>query len=149
MPPRLHVEEVLINGRRYRVPERIITMDFWAKTGKAQATYSEYVPAQRVTFPRPDRGRSHAIYESGTSSPLTSLSGNSDDEYDEPVVNNPVKTFDLEELRAAVVSQQPLVFAPDAHSKCPVSLWHAFRSSTQSSCRSFQGHHSQTRYCAA
>lgn len=25
------VDEVLINGRRYRVPERVIKLDFWSK----------------------------------------------------------------------------------------------------------------------
>lgn len=31
------VDEVLINGRRYRVPERVITMDFWNKAnGKGE-----------------------------------------------------------------------------------------------------------------
>ena len=41
MPPRFHVDEVLINGRRYRVPERIITMDFWNRTKKGQAMHIE------------------------------------------------------------------------------------------------------------
>jgi hypothetical protein len=27
------VDEVLINGRRYRIPERIILLDFWNKIG--------------------------------------------------------------------------------------------------------------------
>ncbi|KAF7796545.1 hypothetical protein EIP86_007725 [Pleurotus ostreatoroseus] len=86
MPPRFHVDEVLINGRRYRVPERIITMDFWNRTKKGQAMHID-----------------RATYESGMSSPLTSLSGNSDDESEEMVVvGRPVKTFDLEELRAAM-----------------------------------------------
>ena len=34
IPERLSVDEVLINGRRYRVPERIITLDFWDKIAK-------------------------------------------------------------------------------------------------------------------
>lgn len=28
------VDEVLINGRRYRVPERILVLDFWSKVSK-------------------------------------------------------------------------------------------------------------------
>ena len=33
-PNKVNVDEVLINGRRYRVPERIITLDFWDKIAK-------------------------------------------------------------------------------------------------------------------
>ncbi|KAJ3553344.1 hypothetical protein NM688_g3662 [Phlebia brevispora] len=84
IPPKLHVEEVLINGRRYRVPERIITMDFWNKTGKDQT-----------------QQQSHTTYESGMSSPLTSLSGYSDDE-SESQSSPSVKTFDMDQLRAAM-----------------------------------------------
>ena len=32
-------DEVLINGRRYRVPERVIVLDFWNKLNK----YDEHV----------------------------------------------------------------------------------------------------------
>lgn len=32
--PKVNVDEVLINGRRYRVPERVIVLDFWNKVGK-------------------------------------------------------------------------------------------------------------------
>jgi hypothetical protein len=31
---KMTVEEHLINGRRYRIPERIILLDFWNKIGK-------------------------------------------------------------------------------------------------------------------
>ena len=34
VPDKVNVDEVLINGRRYRVPERIITLDFWDKVAK-------------------------------------------------------------------------------------------------------------------
>ncbi|TFK42813.1 hypothetical protein BDQ12DRAFT_293915 [Crucibulum laeve] len=33
--PSVNVDEVLINGRRYRVPERIIVLDFWNKLNKS------------------------------------------------------------------------------------------------------------------
>lgn len=42
-PPKMAVDEVLINGRRFRVPERVITMDFWNKTGKGRPHREEYV----------------------------------------------------------------------------------------------------------
>ncbi|KAL4065433.1 hypothetical protein J3A83DRAFT_4266976 [Scleroderma citrinum] len=63
MTEKLVLDEVLINGRRYRVPERIIMLDFWSKIGK-------------------DQHRSHSRdTPSEISSPLTSLS--SLDETDE------------------------------------------------------------------
>ncbi|TBU28935.1 hypothetical protein BD311DRAFT_662317 [Dichomitus squalens] len=60
VPGKVNVDEVLINGRRYRVPERIITLDFWDKVAKNR------------------RGESASVTEidgsSAMSSPLTSLS---------------------------------------------------------------------------
>lgn len=35
---RMATDEVLINGRRYRVPERTIVLDFWGKLNKRSAT---------------------------------------------------------------------------------------------------------------
>ena len=37
------VDEVLINGRRYRVPERVIMLDFWNKVGRGSSHYDQYV----------------------------------------------------------------------------------------------------------
>lgn len=37
------VDEVLINGRRYRVPEKAIMLDFWNKVGRGNSQYDEYV----------------------------------------------------------------------------------------------------------
>ncbi|KAF8514024.1 hypothetical protein JB92DRAFT_2920657 [Gautieria morchelliformis] len=53
---RMSVDEVHINGRRYRVPERVIVLDFWDKLGHGRR-------------PQPPSG-----LLSGLSSPLTSLS---------------------------------------------------------------------------
>ncbi|KAI0822645.1 hypothetical protein BC628DRAFT_1326876 [Trametes gibbosa] len=63
-PAKLNVDEVLINGRRYRVPERIITLDFWNKVSKDRRGYSEAQEAD-------DSSR--------LSSPLTSLSSLDDE----------------------------------------------------------------------
>lgn len=43
MKPRVHVEEVLINGRRYRVPERIVILDFWGKLNRLEPEQSRYI----------------------------------------------------------------------------------------------------------
>ncbi|KAF5330779.1 hypothetical protein D9619_005650 [Psilocybe cf. subviscida] len=56
-------DEVLINGRRYRVPERVIVLDFWNKLNK----YDEHVNREPEIA-------------SGVSSPLTSLSSLEDED---------------------------------------------------------------------
>ncbi|KAJ7849077.1 hypothetical protein B0H14DRAFT_2766053 [Mycena olivaceomarginata] len=53
------VEEVLINGRRYRVPERIVVLDFWNKVS---------------TKGNVEKEAEAEVASSGMSSPLTSLS---------------------------------------------------------------------------
>ncbi|KAJ7197271.1 hypothetical protein GGX14DRAFT_668945 [Mycena pura] len=79
------VEEVLINGRRYRVPERIVILDFWNKVSNKTNTNKE--------------GEQPG---SGLSSPLTSLS--SLDDLDERIPSNnqsSQKSQEDEDLRAA------------------------------------------------
>lgn len=63
------VDEVLINGRKYRVPERIIILDFWNKVNGVPP------PEEEV--------------ESGISSPLTSLSSLEDG--DIPTITLPAR----------------------------------------------------------
>ncbi|EAU88421.2 hypothetical protein CC1G_05187 [Coprinopsis cinerea okayama7 len=65
--PRVQVDEVLINGRRYRVPEKIIILDFWNKVSKHDLSESKEVEMA-----------------SGLSSPLTELSSLEDDEPSPP-----------------------------------------------------------------
>lgn len=72
-------DEVLINGRRYRVPERVIVLDFWNKLNK----YDEHVI--RCVWPVFNdsvliRSRESEM-PSGVSSPLTSLSSLDDDDH--------------------------------------------------------------------
>ena len=50
---KLNVEEVLINGRRYRVPERVVILDFWDKINNTQppdtrCVHIAYAEATRV-----------------------------------------------------------------------------------------------------
>lgn len=33
---KIATDDVTINGRRYRIPERIITLDFWSKLSRVQ-----------------------------------------------------------------------------------------------------------------
>ncbi|KAJ4480423.1 hypothetical protein C8J55DRAFT_63809 [Lentinula edodes] len=61
--PKVNVDEVLINGRRYRVPERIILLDFWNKISKTGGGQDS---------------------DSRSSSPLTSLSSLEDEEPTHP-----------------------------------------------------------------
>ncbi|KIJ69621.1 hypothetical protein HYDPIDRAFT_179360 [Hydnomerulius pinastri MD-312] len=84
MAEKLVLDEVLINGRRYRVPERIIMLDFWSKISKDQ---------------HPELNERDT--PSAMSSPLTSLS--SLDEMDED--NQPIPSegplISRDELHAA------------------------------------------------
>ena len=109
-PPRLAIDEVLINGRRYRVPERVITMDFWNKTGRRRSHRYQYVYSSVLsTFVARciDMRRRDYDASSGMSSPLTSLSSLAGDDMEDSFsLGPPVKTFDLDELRAAMVSSR-------------------------------------------
>lgn len=49
---KLALDEVLINGRRYRVPERIIMLDFWSKiSDDPHKSRDEDPPSSRVSSP--------------------------------------------------------------------------------------------------
>ncbi|KAL0071640.1 hypothetical protein AAF712_001497 [Marasmius tenuissimus] len=72
------VDEVLINGRRYRVPERIILLDFWNKLNKGTNSPKDG-----------DDG-------SGMSSPLTSLSSLEEDDMAPPPASRPGGSHDLQ-----------------------------------------------------
>jgi hypothetical protein len=43
MTQKLVLDEILINGRRYRVPEKVIMLDFWNKISKDQHRDQRYV----------------------------------------------------------------------------------------------------------
>ncbi|KAF7359443.1 Histone deacetylase associated PHD protein-2 [Mycena sanguinolenta] len=84
------VDEVLINGRRYRVPERIVILDFWNKVG---------------TKPNLDKDADAEAASSGLSSPLTSLSSLDDSDERIPIPSRRHSAQDLsdesEDLKAA------------------------------------------------
>ncbi|KAF5391799.1 hypothetical protein D9757_001651 [Collybiopsis confluens] len=63
--PKVTVDEVLINGRRYRVPERIILLDFWNKISKNVKSGTQHI-------------------DSPPSSPLTSLSSLDEEDFSQP-----------------------------------------------------------------
>ncbi|KAF8163129.1 hypothetical protein B0H34DRAFT_694213 [Crassisporium funariophilum] len=79
------IDEVTINGRRYRVPERVIVLDFWNKLNK----WDEHV-------------HKDMDITSGMSSPLTSLS--SLDDSDERMLSASASSIpELDELSAAQI----------------------------------------------
>jgi len=95
------VDEVFINGKRYRVPERIIKLDFWDKV------YGQHGPTQRSaqahTFfrqcmKRSDRSKNGADVPL---SPLTSLSSLDGDENE--TNRNPLRGMGVEDVRLALV----------------------------------------------
>lgn len=51
MTEKLVLDEVLINGRRYRVPERIIMLDFWSKISRDPHQNRGEDPPSRVSSP--------------------------------------------------------------------------------------------------
>jgi hypothetical protein len=76
--PKVTVDEVLINGRRYRVPERIILLDFWNKISK-----------------NGDGGQDE---DSRSSSPLTSLSSLDDEESTLPLPPSTQTDFEVAQV---------------------------------------------------
>ncbi|KAH9946375.1 uncharacterized protein BXZ73DRAFT_37826 [Epithele typhae] len=87
VPPKVNVDEVLINGRRYRVPERIITLDFWDKVKRNRSDGSGV-----------DMGE--VEISSSMSSPLTSLSSLDDQDSIPPFSMEPA-LFNTDDLRIA------------------------------------------------
>ncbi|KAF5386595.1 hypothetical protein D9615_001726 [Tricholomella constricta] len=81
--PKVAVDEVLINGRRYRVPERVIVLDFWNKLNKSERQADK-----------------DSNFASGMSSPLTSLSS-LDDLDDQTIPELPLPRHDPEDLKVA------------------------------------------------
>jgi hypothetical protein len=78
------VDEVFINGKRYRVPERIIKLDFWDKV------HAIHCPTQRF------KTGADALL-----SPLTSLSSLDGDEND--MIKNPLRGMGVEDVRLALL----------------------------------------------
>ncbi|KAI0048244.1 hypothetical protein FA95DRAFT_1582351 [Auriscalpium vulgare] len=83
------VDEVYINGRRYRVPERVIKVDFWNKVKAAGGQSIDVVSG----------------VSSGMSSPLTSLSSLEDDDETKSVAHGMTipEALDVEDLRLAIL----------------------------------------------
>ncbi|KAI9466051.1 hypothetical protein BJY52DRAFT_1239015 [Lactarius psammicola] len=79
------VDEVFINGKRYRVPERIIKLDFWDKV------HVLHCPTQR-----PKHNADVLL------SPLTSLSS-LDGEESETTTKNPLQGMGVEDVRLALL----------------------------------------------
>ncbi|KAN0128524.1 hypothetical protein V8E53_013731 [Lactarius tabidus] len=80
------VDEVFINGKRYRVPERIIKLDFWDKV------HTLHCP----TTQRPKHNADVLL------SPLTSLSSLDGDE-GEATTKNPLQGMGVEDVRLALL----------------------------------------------
>lgn len=96
---RIPADEVLINGRRYRVPEKVILLDFWNKLRKDvgqkdKCVYHFYhVKSFSIIF---------RDLNSALSSPLTSLS--SLDDMDERVPEENRQSLKADDLKVAQAS---------------------------------------------
>ncbi|KAF9459334.1 hypothetical protein BDZ94DRAFT_1284436 [Collybia nuda] len=106
------VDEVLINGRRYRVPEKVIVLDFWNKLNKSEKQEDK-----------------DSNVDSVMSSPLTSLS--SLDDLDEHISSYSRPVHDTDDFRVAQLLcslqgarppfTRPAVSAVNGASKAPAS----------------------------
>jgi len=93
------VDEVLINGRRYRVPEKIIVLDFWNKLNKVDEHSQRYI----LLFLSSNLTECLSIRDevaSDLSSPLTELSSLDDDD----VSSIEMANSDFDEHAAAQVN---------------------------------------------
>lgn len=100
------VDEVFINGRRYRVPERVIVLDFWDKVSKVPNKAARSVKHEATSLPTflPKFITRELDITSGMSSPLTSLSSLEDQDEDIPVCAKP-PLRDEEDVKVAEVSR--------------------------------------------
>ncbi len=80
-------EDVYINNRRYMIPEKIIRLDFLRKTaefqtavGKSKAAEKYGLPAFPVSYCLSCLSSCRDVFETCSSSPLTSLTSLTDDE---------------------------------------------------------------------
>ena len=99
--PRIAVDEVLINGRRYRIPEKIIVLDFWSKLNKRDEYNYRYIDLFQIYF-KLSSFREMDI-PSRASSPLTPLSS-MDDSHDSMFSSSGRTSTEIDDLAAAQVN---------------------------------------------
>lgn len=98
---RIAVDEVLINGRRYRIPEKIIVLDFWSKLNKRDEYNYRYIDPFQICL-KLSSFREMDI-PSRMSSPLTPLS--SLDDSDDSMFSSSGRTSaEIDDLAAAQVN---------------------------------------------
>lgn len=91
----------MINGRRYRVPEKIIVLDFWNKLNKRD-DFQRYALSIYTIRNSCLTIKRDTDIPSGASSPLTSLSS-LDDPEDRPRSQSPAPMADLDDFSVAKV----------------------------------------------
>ena len=99
--PRIAVDEVLINGRRYRIPEKIIVLDFWSKLNKRDEYNYRYIDLLQICL-KLSSFREMDI-PSRMSSPLTPVSS-MDDSHDSMLSSSGRTSTEIDDLAAAQVN---------------------------------------------
>ncbi len=101
------MDEVLINGRRYRVPEKVIILDFWNKLNKCD----EHIQRYGVSFVESSICLSFIRDEiaSGMSSPLTELSSLDDEDDLSSPQPSQIANGDFDDHSAAEVSSFTII----------------------------------------
>jgi hypothetical protein len=95
------VDEVFINGKRYRVPERVIKLDFWDKVHTPHCPTQRFVKACSLPWQLTRRCNRPKNNADVLLSPLTSLSSLDGDENE--TVKNPLEGMGVEDVRLALV----------------------------------------------
>ena len=99
------MDEVLINGRRYRVPEKIIVLDFWNKLNKSNEHLQRCVVSSSLMKHEFKNYTSHNDeVASGLSSPLTELSSLDDEDDVTSSQSGPIVNGNFDEHSAAKVN---------------------------------------------
>lgn len=101
-------DEVLINGRRYRVPERVVVLDFWNRLNKVGVQLDKYAQF-KPPYPKTQKKGSFRDLNLGSemSSPLTSLSS-LDDPDDRQLTGLSPPLYDPEDVKVAQVHILPV-----------------------------------------
>ena len=106
------MDEVLINGRRYRVPEKVIVLDFWNKLNKSNEHLQGCVLSS--SFAELEFNYDFTSHNdgavSGLSSPLTELSSLDDEDDTTSSQFSPIVNGDFDEHSAAKVSSLTFKF---------------------------------------
>jgi hypothetical protein len=134
------VDEVFINGKRYRIPERVIRLDFWDKVYSLHYPTQRFVEARSLPWQLTKRYSRLKNSADVLLSPLTSLSSLDGDESE--TAKNPLYGMGVEDVRLALVGYSLSVKSSHNVDVMTSCFWTWHRAELQ---RMNQVHHPQLR----